>query len=279
MRVNTYFPIEASAFTIGHDKLLTQLRLQNHNIPMPRTYLAATIETAKEILEKMNYPIIMKFPQGTQGKGIMFGESYASASSILDALSALNQPFIIQEYIETGGTDIRAIVIGDKVVAAMKRKADVKEKRANIHAGGVGETIELDSYTKKIAVNAAKALGAEICGVDMLETPKGPVVIEINVSPGLQGITETTNIDVADHIAKFLYRRTMEEIEVGKTNGAAKIMEEIEADKKKELISNLDFRGTRILLPEVISDVSKFKETDDVQITAEEDKIVLKKFK
>jgi len=132
-----YMPLSASSFTIGHDKLLTQLRLQKHNIPMPKTYLAATTYAAKQILEKVNYPIIMKFPQGTQGKGVLVADSYASASSMLDALTALNQPFLIQEFVDTGGTDVRAIVVGDKVVAAMKRKADIKEARANIHAGGM----------------------------------------------------------------------------------------------------------------------------------------------
>jgi len=279
LRDKTYMPLEASAFTLGHDKLLTQLKLQQHNIPMPRTYLSATIEAAKKILEKVNYPIIMKFPQGTQGKGIMFADSFASASSMLDALSALNQPFLIQEYIETGGTDIRAIVVGNKVVAAMKRKADVNEIRANIHAGGAGEAAELDSYAKKVAVDAAKAIGAEICGVDMLESAKGPIVIEVNMSPGLQGITDITKIDVADKIAKHLHKRTLEQSEEGKTNGTAKIMEDLEADKKKEIISTLDFRGLRILLPEVITKVANIEESDNVQIVAEDGKIVLKKFK
>ncbi|MBC8500148.1 MAG: RimK family alpha-L-glutamate ligase [DPANN group archaeon] len=279
LKVKSYLPIVASAFTIGHDKLLTQLKLQQKNIPMPRTYLSATIDAAKKILEKTNYPTIMKFPQGTQGKGIMFADSYASASSMLDALSALNQPFLIQEYVETGGTDIRAIVVGDKVVASMKRKADIKEVRANVHAGGIGEATQLDSYTKKVAVDAAKAIGAEICGVDMLETPKGPVVIEVNMSPGLQGITEATKIDVADKIAKHLYKRTVEETEEEKVNGAAKIMKDLEIEKGKEIISSLDFRGTRILLPEIITKVAKFNENEDVEISAEEDKIVIKKFK
>jgi len=163
LKGKTYFPIEESAFTIAHDKLLTQLKLQQHNIPMPRTYLSATTEAAKKILERAHFPIIMKFPQGTQGKGIMFADSYASASSMLDALSALKQPFIIQEYIDTGSTDIRAIVVGEKVIAAMKRKGAQNEVRANIHTGGVAEPILLDSYTQKVAVDTAKAIGAEIC--------------------------------------------------------------------------------------------------------------------
>ena len=111
-----------------------------------------------EVLKKVNYPIIMKFPKGTQGKGVMVADSFAGASSLLDALDFLKQPFIIQEFIETDGSDVRAIVIGDKVVASMARRAKEDEKRANIHAGGKGEAITLDSHTKKIAIDTAKVL-------------------------------------------------------------------------------------------------------------------------
>src|SRR3989344_1504061 len=105
-----FMPIKASAFTVGHDKLLTQLKLQNEHIPMPKTYISATTSAAKNILQKMSYPIVMKFPKGTHGKGVMFADSYDSASSMLDALTALRQAFLIQEYVETGGVDTRVIV-------------------------------------------------------------------------------------------------------------------------------------------------------------------------
>jgi len=275
----SYMPIKASAFTIAHDKLLTQLKMDLEKIPMPKTYLSASTKAAKKILEKVNYPIIMKFPEGTHGKGVMFADSFASANSILDALTALKQPFLIQEYIETGGVDIRAIVVGDNVVAAMKRKAEEGEKRANIHSGGKGESIVLDAKTKKIAVNAAKAIGAEICGVDLIEGSKGPLVLEINVSPSLQGITNTTKIDVAEKIAKYLYEKTKEFSDVEKKNGTKKIMEDIGIrDKEKQLITTLDFRGNRILLPELMTEITKFDDKEEVDIKAEKDKLVIKKF-
>jgi ribosomal protein S6--L-glutamate ligase len=178
----SYMPIGSEAFSIVHDKLLTQIVLQQNGIPMPATYLAATADAAKKILEKMNYPIIMKFPQGTQGKGVMFADSFASANSMMDALTALRQPFLIQEYVETEGADLRVIVVGDRVVAAMERKAEVGEKRANIHAGGKGKAIKVDPVTSKIAVKAAKVLGADVCAIDILEGHKGPLVIEANIS-------------------------------------------------------------------------------------------------
>jgi ribosomal protein S6--L-glutamate ligase len=275
-----YIPVSANAYTIGHDKLLTQLRLQQKNIPMPRTYVNATIIAAKQLLESINYPIMMKFPHGTQGKGVMFADSFATASSILDALSALKQPFIIQEFIETGNADVRLFVVGDRVVAAYKRKGKSDEKRANVHAGGVGEAFEPTSYMKKIAVDAAKAIGAEICGIDVIEGVKGPLVIEVNLSPGLQGIMKTTRVDVADHIAKYLFNQTKNKVNKKKAGESIKIMKEVNGNGNEEqkIISNLDIRGTRILLPETISKITGFDVDDDVEIVVSKKKLSMKKF-
>ncbi|MBW2990215.1 RimK family alpha-L-glutamate ligase [Candidatus Woesearchaeota archaeon] len=283
LRKKCYVPISAEAFTIAHDKLLTHLELQKHNIPMPRTYVSSTVPAAKKILEKMNYPVIMKFPHGTGGKGVMFADSYAGASSLLDALSALRQPFIIQEYIETGGTDIRAIVVGNKVVASMERKASSMEARANWHAGGTGEAVELESATKKLAVSVAKAIGAEMCAVDMLKSVKGPLVIEANLSPGLQLVTSTTKVDVADKIAKHLYEKTIELKSREKDIEATKIMKGIDDKKawngRKKIITTLDFRGNMILLPEMITKASDFDPEDNYELIAEPDKVIIKKVK
>src|SRR3989338_7671004 len=119
----SYMPIKPETFTLGHDKLLTHLALQHFGIPMPATYLASSTRAAKKILNEISYPVVLKFPHGTQGKGVMFAESFAAASSMLEALMALKQPFLIQEYIETEGRDIRAIVAGDKVIASIDRKS------------------------------------------------------------------------------------------------------------------------------------------------------------
>jgi len=119
---DVYMPIAPSAFTIGHNKLLTLIELQKKNIPIPKTYLAITTNSAKKILEQVHYPVIMKIPFGTHGKGVMFADSLAAAKSLLDALEVFKQPYIIQEYVGTKGreiSDIRAIVVGGEVVAAM----------------------------------------------------------------------------------------------------------------------------------------------------------------
>ncbi|MBD3314021.1 RimK family alpha-L-glutamate ligase [Candidatus Woesearchaeota archaeon] len=280
-----FMPIAPSAFSIGQDKLLTQLRMQQHAVPTPTTYLAATAEAAKAIFEKVNYPIVIKFPKGTQGKGVMFAESYSSASSMLDALTALKQPFLIQEYVETGGVDVRAIVVGNKVVGAMKRKAVEGEKRSNIHAGGTGEPFDLDNHSKKIAVRAAEAIGAGICGIDMLESAKGPLVLEVNLSPGLQGITKATKMDIADKIAKWLYETTKSRKKVEQIYGASNVLEELgiqgtskAASQSKEILTNLDFRGNRILLPEVINDIADFSEKHEVSVKVKKGEVIIRKF-
>ncbi|MBL7056211.1 RimK family alpha-L-glutamate ligase, partial [Candidatus Woesearchaeota archaeon] len=280
---NTYMPIKPNAFTIGHDKLLTHLALQYNKIPMPGTYVVSSIDAAKKILNQVNFPIIMKFPHGTQGKGVMFADSFAAASSMLDTIENLKNPFLIQEYIETDGSDIRAFVVGNKVVASVKRRAVFGEKRANIHAGAKGESIVLDTHTQKLAVRTAKAIGAEICAVDMLETVKGPEVIEANLSPGLQGITESTQVDVAEKIAKYLYERCKESSEKGKDIETTKMLKDISVkengkESEQQIVTNLDFRGERMLLPKIATDISKFDESQEFVLKVKKGKIILEKF-
>ncbi len=269
-----YMPLKSSAFTIVHHKLLTHLALQQHNIPMPRTYVSSTLDSAKELLKKVHYPIVIKFPEGTQGKGVMFAESLSSASALLDAMGVLKQPVLVQEYIETDGTDIRALVVGEKVVAAMRRKAKSGEQRANIHAGGTGASVQLDAKTIKIAVAAAQALGAEVCGVDVLESPLGPLVIEANISPGLQGLQSVTSINIAEEIAKYFFQRTEEIVKKNTSTVTKKALEDLDGNAlMQEVVSSLQFRGERILLPEFVTKLSGFKEQKEYAIKAKKGKV------
>ena len=275
----SYMPIKADTFTLGHDKLLTHLALQHFSIPMPATYLASSTRAAKKILNELNYPLVLKFPHGTQGKGVMFAESFAAASSMLDALMALNQPFLIQEYVETGGVDVRAFVVGDKVVASMKRKAVRGEMRANIHAGGTGEAYNLDEKTKRIAIDTAASIGAEICAVDMLESLKGPLVIEANLSPGLQGITKATGINIADKIAKYLFEKSEIFSARDRDEATLKIFEDLGlgGEIAQQIITNLDFRASRILLPKIVTDIAQFSEKDEVVLKVEKGKLIVER--
>lgn len=280
-----YMPLPAPSFTAVHNKLLTHLILQQKNIAMPKTYVSPSSEDAKELLKKVTYPIVMKFPEGTQGKGVMFADSISSASSLLDALGALNQPFIIQEYIDTNGTDIRALVVGDKVIAAMKRVAQKEEKRANIHAGGSGEPIRLNREIINLALDTAKALGTEICGIDILESTFGPMVIEANLSPGLQGLSKVSTVDIAYEIASFLHKKTEEALTNSRKQVTAEVLKEISLnhhlnqDINQEIISNLQFRGERILLPELITKITLFDERKEYAIKAKKGKLEIEELK
>ncbi len=278
-----YLPLPSSAFTVVHNKLLTHLALEQHNIPMPRTYVSPNVDTAKDLLKKVSYPIVMKFPEGTQGKGVMFADSESSASSMLDALGALNQPFIIQEYVESGGTDIRALVVGDNVVAAMRRRSKAGEKRANIHAGGTGEPITLNRATFNLAVKTAKALGSDVCGVDILEGSLGPVVIEANISPGLQGLSQVATIDIPKEIAKHFARKTQEALSHQKLLGGKEVMKELDIgsldDNPHELITTLKFKGNCVVVPEVMSKLANLNEYDNYMIKAKKGKIEIEEFK
>ena len=276
-----YMPLPSSAFTTVHNKLLTHLVLQQHGIPTPRTYVSPTMGSAKDLLKKVNYPIVMKFPEGTQGKGVMFADSISSASSLLDALGVLNQPFIIQEFVDTGGSDIRVLVVGEKTVAAMRRKAQTEEARANIHAGGQGESVQLSTEVINLALDTAKALQAEICGVDILDGPLGPLVIEANISPGLQGLQEVSTIDLADEIAKFLHRKTEKVVSTHKREAASEVMKEISNDNgtAQEIITNLVFRGEKIILPEIVNQIAKFSDRSEFAVKAKKGKIEIEEFK
>ena len=277
-------PINPESFGIVHDKLSTHLILQENNIPMPTTYFAASREAARKLLKKINYPIILKFPKGTQGKGVMFADSYTSANTILDALDSLKQPFIIQEFIETMGTDTRVIVLGEKVAAAMKRKAAKGDVRSNIHSGGMGEEVILDEKTRRLCIKTAKVLKSEICAIDLLDGAHGPVVIEANISPGLQGITKATGKNVAAMIAEFLYMKT-HAIKSNEDKGKKEnLFEEMGLSQNGKngsdcLITPLRIKNNSIIVPELILKKTKLYDGEDVEIKFKEGQILFKKFK
>lgn len=279
-----YMPMSPESFLIGHDKFLSQIAFNTQNIPMPIAYYASSDQATKRTLDNIRYPIVMKMPSGTHGKGVMFADSPESAKSILDAMGALKQPFIIQEFIDNGGSDIRAIVVGDKVVASMKRESVSGENRSNIHAGGKGSPIELDEATKDICVRTSQALGCDISAIDVMMSPKGPLVLELNLSPGLQGITNSTKVNVADHMAKFLFEKSRD-IKTGATKKETKaLFKELglsENEKKNgmhEMISSLDMRGKRVLLPESVTKLGILNDRDEYMIKVGKNKVTLEKF-
>lgn len=202
-----YVPMAPEAILIAHNKYLTLDVLNKKRIPVPETYMAVSPSTAKRIVERMGAPVVMKLLGGAGGKGVMFADNEQSAASMIDALNVLRQPLFIEKFIENPGEDIRVIVVGDEAVASMKRIAKKGEKRSNIAAGGKGISYQPSSDIERLAIRAAKAIGAEICGVDILEGPNGPFVLEVNLSPGLK-IAGITGKNVAARIAEYVYEQT-----------------------------------------------------------------------
>ena len=270
-----YMPLSPESFTVGHDKFLTLINLQKEGIPMPKTYLAGTVKEAKKLIEKSHFPAIIKIPSGTHGKGVMFADSAESGKSILDALEVFKQPYIIQEYVETGATDIRVLVLGDHVVAAMQRKAQKGELRANIHSGGKGKKVKLDADTEHLAVKSANAINADICAIDVLKGLRS-YVIEVNVSPGIQGLTQATKIDIAGKIAEFLFEKT-KEFKAMKTNkDYKKVISDLD-EKEDEFLANLNIKAGIIKLPESVTKATKFKPDDEVVIKVDKGQVIIKK--
>lgn len=191
----------APALGRARDKLRSIQRLARFNIDIPRTVMA---RGPHQIAEALRYvggpPVVLKLLQGTQGVGVILADSFQSVNATLDALWSLGQDILIQEFIsESKGTDVRALVIDGKVVAAMRRRARFGEFRSNFHRGGTGEPLKLSAAYEEAAVRSAEVIGLQIAGVDMLESKTGPKVLEVNASPGFEGLEKATRMDVAAH--------------------------------------------------------------------------------
>jgi ribosomal protein S6--L-glutamate ligase len=201
------FPLnESVAIGRSRDKLRALQLLARAGIGLPVTAFAHGPRKAGEVIKEVGgVPVVIKLLEGTQGMGVILAETEASAISIVEAFSAANVNIMVQEFIrEAGATDIRAFVIDGKVVAAMKRTGRAGEFRSNLHRGGRAEEIALTEDERQTAVRSAAVLGLNVSGVDMLRSNRGPMVMEVNSSPGLEGVEAATGVDVAGQIIDFL---------------------------------------------------------------------------
>ena len=196
---------DADSISRSRDKMRALQILASKGIHIPKTVMARNPNQLVRALQLTDGPpIILKLIEGTQGIGVILSETKQSFESTLDTLWNLGQDILIQQFVsESRGKDIRAFVVGDRVVAAMKREAAAEEFRANIHRGGTGTAVKLTSVQEEIALKAAKVLGLEIAGVDFFDIPGEPIVIELNSSPSLRGIEKATGVDVAEEIIKY----------------------------------------------------------------------------
>lgn len=197
---------ESVAITRSRDKLRALQILSRKGIGLPVTGFAHSTRMTKELMEIVGGPpLVIKLLEGTQGKGVVLAETQKAAESVIDAFRGLEAFFLVQEFIkESSGTDIRAFVIDDKVVASMMRKSKPGEFRSNLHLGGTSQLVKLTPEERSTAIRAARALGLNSCGVDILRSNHGPLVMEVNSSPGLEGIEKATSKDIAGKIIDFI---------------------------------------------------------------------------
>jgi ribosomal protein S6--L-glutamate ligase len=197
---------ESQAIARSRDKLRSLQLLCRHDIGVPPTVFTRQAEHVPECIERVDGPpVVVKLLQGTQGIGVVLAESERAAGSVIEAFHGLDQNILIQKFIkEAKGADIRAFVVGRKIVAAMKRQAVNGEFRSNLHRGGSAVRFRLPPEYRKTALAAARVLGLRVAGVDLIESEEGPMVMEVNSSPGLEGIEKTTGVQVADAIIEYL---------------------------------------------------------------------------
>ncbi len=206
--MKVFSAVDSLAITRSRDKLRSLQILSKNGVRLPRTAFTNDSKEEGKLIKLIGQaPVIIKLLEGTQGMGVILADSDKAAKSVVQAFESMKTRVILQEFIaEAGGADIRAFVVDGKVVGAMKRQGKEGEFRSNLHQGGSSKIIKLSRAEKSAALKAAKCMGLNVAGVDMLQSTKGPMILEVNSSPGLEGIEGATGIDIAGSIIEFVER-------------------------------------------------------------------------
>ena len=197
---------ESQAISRARDKLRALQLLARNGIGLPVTGFAHSTKDINGLLDTVGGPpVVVKLTEGTQGMGIVLAETRKAAESVISAFRQLDANILVQEFIrEAGGADIRAFVVGNRVVASMRRQSAPGEFRSNLHRGGTADRIRLTPEERAVAVRAARTMGLDVCGVDLVRSKHGPLVLEVNSSPGLEGIEQATGVNIAGEIIKYV---------------------------------------------------------------------------
>lgn len=206
--MKVFSAIESQALLRSRDKLRSLQILSRAGLGLPKTVFTNYSRNVKEIVQAAGgAPVVVKLLEGTQGLGVVLAETDNAAESVIDAFNGLKVRVIVQEFVkEANGADIRAFVVDGVVVGAMKRQAKKGEFRSNLHRGGTAEVIDLTEEEENAALKAARVMGLGICGVDMLQSNHGPLILEVNSSPGLEGIEKATGKNIAKSIIRYVER-------------------------------------------------------------------------
>lgn len=207
-QMKVFSSVESQALVRSRDKLRSLQLLAQAGIGMPKTAFASIPKNIDNVIEQVGgVPVVIKLLEGTQGIGVILAETQRSAKSVIESFLAVNANILVQEFIkEAQGADIRAFVVDGKVVGAMKRQGLPGEFRSNLHRGGKASLLELTKDERETAIKSAKKLGLAVAGVDMLQSSRGPLVMEVNSSPGLEGIENATGVDIAGKIIEYIER-------------------------------------------------------------------------
>ena len=200
---------ESVAITRARDKLRSLQLLARQGIDLPITGIAHSPDDTSDLIRMVGgAPLVVKLVEGTQGIGVVLAETRQAAESVIDAFRGLNAHILVQEYIEEAkGRDIRCLVVGDEVVASIERRAKEGDFRSNLHRGGVAVNAGITPEERAIAIKAARTLELDVAGVDILRASRGPLVMEVNASPGLEGVEKTTGIDIAGRMIQWIERQ------------------------------------------------------------------------
>lgn len=207
--MGSYTPNNSEAILRARDKLHCHQLLARQGIGLPKTVFGDNPDDTADLLAMLGRPPhVIKLTEGTQGTGVILAERTAASRSVIEAFRGLYANFIVQEFIgEAKGADLRCFVVGSQVVASMRRQAKAGEFRSNLHRGGTAKAVELSDEEREIAIRAARVMGLGVAGVDLLRSKRGPLVLEVNSSPGLEGIEGATGVDVAGQIIDYIDRR------------------------------------------------------------------------
>ncbi len=204
--MGVYSVNSSNAIGRSRDKLRSLQILGKRNLPLPKTSFAHSTEQTGQLIDLVGgAPTVVKLLEGSQGRGVVLAETQSASESLIDAFRELGANFLVQEFIKDAkGSDIRCFVVGDKVVGTMMRQAKEGEFRSNIHRGGVGIPVKITPEERKVAVAAAKAMRLNVAGVDIIRSDSGPKILEVNSSPGLEGIEGCTNINIAEKVIDYI---------------------------------------------------------------------------
>lgn len=208
--MGTYTPNTSDAILRARDKLRSHQLLAAEHIGLPATVFGDNPDDTADLLSMLGPPPhVIKLNEGTQGAGVMLTEKLSASRGVIEALRGLYANFLVQEFIaEAKGADLRCFVVGGKVVAAMKRQAPKGDFRSNLHRGGTAKGVKASAAEQDVAIRAARVLGLGVAGVDLIRSDRGPLVLEVNASPGLEGIEEASGVDVAGEVIAYVAGRT-----------------------------------------------------------------------